>query len=1069
MTSIHAHLRYIVLACTATALGACGGASDATGTDSGSSANTSTAWDVTMPRGDVREIDFTTDVGTWMSVDTTPSGEWLVFDLLGHIYRVPGNGGDAECLTQDSGIAVNSHPRVSPDGSLIAFISDRGGHNNLWVMNIDGSGARLIASESEKRVTEPAWGPDGEFIYAQRSYNGNRWISEGIWRYPAAGGAPEPIVETVAGSPSVDDEHTLYFHTYAAVDPKLILHADYSISFAKAGQSVSGAVGQAGDFAPQVSPDGKLLAFVRRHGDGVSVFDGAEHGPPTTLWIRDLASGEERLLLNHLDPDIGETGGDLLQQSRLVSGYSWSRDGRSIVTSHDGRLKRVNVDDGEISEISFTARVHRVISERAATRTAVDDSPVRSRFLRWARTSPDGRYTAVQAFGRIWLTDNEAPDVAPRRLTTSGFGPLEYAPAWSPDGQWIAFAAWDHEQRGSVWKINVSSGEQVELTAAQAEFLNLDWSPDGSKLVLAMGESDLASFRYLSYLFETDIVILDANAGGVPQHVIAVTRMPRTRAIVSPSFAANGRIYYTQDVPGDDGPRTQIRSIAADGTDVRHHATVPFSEIAAPSPDGTRFAVKSVSETYLLDAGTDGIVDIATLPYAGGTLGPVTRISPLGGLYPHWLDGRHIEFVSADTVYRYDTAAASVATRRIEIEQARAIGTEVIAYTGARVVTLGDAGVLESATVIVAGDRIACVGDCDTASADRKVDVAGKTIIPGIIDLHNSPSGVLDLITPRDHSQLRADLAFGVTTAFSTSMWSEVTYPLIELIETGEILGPRVFASSDKLRWDKGPYYVDSSTFDMVNEQVYKTKSWGATGIKQYLRERDRAARQMVAEAARAHDMAVTAHLVKGLYEYGISLALDGYTAHQHTPVQMPFRSDAAEFFAQAEIMINATLGVASGLMNHGYYLQRPALWDSERLRRFMPPARQSRLAAHAAQPLRPKSDYFTDLNSQALNAIVERGGLVTVASHGEYPGLSPHFEIWILAEAMGPLRALESASLDGAKFIGADDDLGSIESGKIADFVVLNADPLERIENTLDVAFVVKAGRVFDDAALEK
>ncbi len=99
-------------------------------------------WDVTQPRGKTREIDFVTDEGTYMSVDLSPDGQWVVFDLLGHVYRVSSTGGDAESLTQNSGIALNYHPRYSPDGREIAFISDRRGQDNLWVMNSDGSNPR---------------------------------------------------------------------------------------------------------------------------------------------------------------------------------------------------------------------------------------------------------------------------------------------------------------------------------------------------------------------------------------------------------------------------------------------------------------------------------------------------------------------------------------------------------------------------------------------------------------------------------------------------------------------------------------------------------------------------------------------------------------------------------------------------------------------------------------------------------------------------------------------------------------------------------------------------------------
>src|SRR5256885_4939528 len=113
------------------------------------------AWDVTLARGKTREIDFTTSEGTWLSPDLSPDGRWIVFDLLGHIYRMPASGGEAQPLTQNSGVALNFQPRISPDGKTIAFISDRRGQNNLWLMDADGANPRPVFTDMNILAAEP--------------------------------------------------------------------------------------------------------------------------------------------------------------------------------------------------------------------------------------------------------------------------------------------------------------------------------------------------------------------------------------------------------------------------------------------------------------------------------------------------------------------------------------------------------------------------------------------------------------------------------------------------------------------------------------------------------------------------------------------------------------------------------------------------------------------------------------------------------------------------------------------------------------------------------------------------
>src|SRR5262245_37526406 len=154
-------------------------------------------WDVTQARGKTRDIDFTTSEGTWMSADLSPDRTWIAFDLLGHVYRMPASGGQATALTQNSGVALNFQPRISPDGKLIAFISDRRAQYGLWVMNADGSNPRAIFTELNATALEPAWTPDGNYIIVKRGGRGGGEggaPAGGIWMFHKDGGQGVQLV-----------------------------------------------------------------------------------------------------------------------------------------------------------------------------------------------------------------------------------------------------------------------------------------------------------------------------------------------------------------------------------------------------------------------------------------------------------------------------------------------------------------------------------------------------------------------------------------------------------------------------------------------------------------------------------------------------------------------------------------------------------------------------------------------------------------------------------------------------------------------------------------------------------
>jgi Tol biopolymer transport system component len=446
-------------------------------------------WDVTLARGKTREIDFTTSEGTWMSPDLSPDGRWIVFDLLGHIYRMPSTGGDAQPLTQNSGVALNFQPRISPDGKTIAFVSDRRGQYNLWLMDADGTNPRPVFTDLNVTAAEPAWTPDGQYIVVRRAGSGNPDApggggGGGLYMYHRDGGQGIQLVGSSGGRggggggggaaawPTISsDGRYLYYQMSVNVADHEPLSGAYQlrrfdfktgdiidITAGESSGAAAGRISSGGAIAPEVSPDGLWLAFARQIPDATLNYKGHKFGPRTALWLRDLKTGAERLLMDPIEPMVASGSKTL----GILPRYKWAPDGKSILITQGGKLRRVDAASGSVATIPFTAHVHRTISEMARKRFRITDDAVQAKFIRWPSATSDGKTIAFVAVGRIYVQDGATGK--PRRLTPTAFTPLEYAPTWSPDGKWLAFVTFDDTARGHLWKVPVTGGMPQRLT-----------------------------------------------------------------------------------------------------------------------------------------------------------------------------------------------------------------------------------------------------------------------------------------------------------------------------------------------------------------------------------------------------------------------------------------------------------------------------------------------------------------------------------------------------------------------------------------------------------------------------
>jgi Tol biopolymer transport system component len=372
-----------------------------------------TAPDTELPLIPTRPLKFTTDEGTWMSLDLAPDGRMIVFDLLGDIYTLPIAGGSATRITSGSGF--DGQPRFSPDGKSIVFVSDRSGSENLYLINPDGKNLRPLTRGANQAYISPDWTPDGEYVVVSRS--GNLWLyhrngGAGLQmtgQTPAAGGggggpgggnAPSNFM----GASVSPDGRFIYAgaRTGAAGYNQMMGTTQVVMYDRHTGQLSTRTLNLGTGFRPAISPDGKWLAYASRR------------MATTGLKVRDLASGDERWVATDIQRDDIESRGS----RDLLPGYSWTPDSKGIVLAHHGHFWNIDVATGRQTQIPFTADVDLMIADLVRFEYPVNDSTLTVRQIRGARPSPDGRRLVFSALDRLWIMSavghTEAPDDSDR-------------------------------------------------------------------------------------------------------------------------------------------------------------------------------------------------------------------------------------------------------------------------------------------------------------------------------------------------------------------------------------------------------------------------------------------------------------------------------------------------------------------------------------------------------------------------------------------------------------------------------------------------------------------------------